>query len=336
MAEVADVPLVETPTPTPETADPVIPADDETSSLSEHETAFGAGASENKRKIRHRSMSHEATHDDVALINQYAARVKAAEDAAGIARQAGESERVYRLRLRAELAEGKAAAAKAPTLPRPMSVQPSAEPELAPRVPVQAQQSGQTRSKPSEDEIGTKYAAYSDFVEDLADWKSEQRDAARQQQQVVQQAQDEFRRDHEQFHVRRAAFAATHPDYETLIQQHAQLVPPAPVYKAIVTSDNGPAFMYHLLTHPDQLAEVLTVWEGKEPTPFHVANAARWLTSRVQAATTGPAASTPPIARAPKPPNPVRTGPTQTGDEPPGDNSSLSDHEKAYGKRFRR
>ena len=31
------------------------------------------------------------------------------------------------------------------------------------------------RAKPIEDEVGTKYASYADFVEDLADWKSEQK-----------------------------------------------------------------------------------------------------------------------------------------------------------------
>lgn len=32
-----------------------------------------------------------------------------------------------------------------------------------------------TRTKPTEDEVGTKYATYGDYVEDLSDWKAEQR-----------------------------------------------------------------------------------------------------------------------------------------------------------------
>lgn len=34
-----------------------------------------------------------------------------------------------------------------------------------------------TRPKPSEDQVGSKYASYADFVEDLADWRYEQRQA---------------------------------------------------------------------------------------------------------------------------------------------------------------
>ncbi len=35
--------------------------------------------------------------------------------------------------------------------------------------------STQTRSKPNENEVGSKYETYADFIEDLADWKAEQR-----------------------------------------------------------------------------------------------------------------------------------------------------------------
>ena len=41
--------------------------------------------------------------------------------------------------------------------------------------PPQPAASTQTRSKPKEDEVGSKYETYVDFIEDLADWKAEQR-----------------------------------------------------------------------------------------------------------------------------------------------------------------
>lgn len=53
---------------------------------------------------------------------------------------------------------------------------PAAEPKKEPE-PEKAVEP--TRPKPREDEIGAKYATYADFAEDLADWKYEQRDAAR-------------------------------------------------------------------------------------------------------------------------------------------------------------
>jgi hypothetical protein len=52
---------------------------------------------------------------------------------------------------------------------------PPAEP---PSRQAEAPQSAVSRAKPTEDEIGVKYQSYGDFVEDLADWKTEQRLAA--------------------------------------------------------------------------------------------------------------------------------------------------------------
>lgn len=50
-------------------------------------------------------------------------------------------------------------------------------PELAvaPRQGAPVGKAPETRSKPTEDDVGTKYQSYSEFVEDLADWKAEQR-----------------------------------------------------------------------------------------------------------------------------------------------------------------
>lgn len=70
-------------------------------------------------------------------------------------------------------------------------------PKLEPAL--KAEPASGDRKKPSEDEIGTKYASYADFVEDLADWKAEQRlkandvdarIAARFEAERRQQAQD--------------------------------------------------------------------------------------------------------------------------------------------------
>lgn len=48
-------------------------------------------------------------------------------------------------------------------------------------------ESSYTRPKPTEDEIGTKYQSYPEFVEDLADWKLEQREAVQAERQYQQQ-----------------------------------------------------------------------------------------------------------------------------------------------------
>lgn len=67
--------------------------------------------------------------------------------------------------LRARLARASSASVSVPER-QPESVQP------------QREKPSETRAKPQESEIGTKYQTYPDFIEDLADWKAEQRLAA--------------------------------------------------------------------------------------------------------------------------------------------------------------
>ncbi len=45
-----------------------------------------------------------------------------------------------------------------------------------PKATVQTESTVATRERPSEDQVGSKYPTYADFVEDLADWKAEQRE----------------------------------------------------------------------------------------------------------------------------------------------------------------
>jgi len=51
---------------------------------------------------------------------------------------------------------------------------PRSEPQHPP-VAAPVAQPAATRTKPTEDQVGTKYQTYADFVEDLSDWKAEQR-----------------------------------------------------------------------------------------------------------------------------------------------------------------
>lgn len=75
----------------------------------------------------------------------------------------------------------------------------------------------QTRPKPSEDEVGTKYATYGDYVEDLTEWKAEQREAAalvtRHQEQVTNRRRELSTSLAETVTVARAKFS----DYDAVI-----------------------------------------------------------------------------------------------------------------------
>ncbi len=349
MADVAEQPTaVETPE-----APVAAPTD---FSLADHEAAFGAVPpalkgderaefEEKREKIRHRAKSQQATPDDVKAINEWTARAKAAEDAAGIARNDGESERVYRLRVRAELAEAaKTRPASPPAVAATPSVPAASREQPANVQPWAMQGFTPTRPEPKADDIGVKYALYEDFTRDQSAWVWEQNNAyqqAVQQQQSIQNVQRKAWDDaHASYRTKAQQFAATHPDFDTKIQESIRahggaLNLPDPAYHAIVGGDNGPAFMYHLATHPDQLAEVVAMWDGKPPTPTNVALATSWLNTRAQAATTGSAAPTTPRNAPPPPPNPVRSGATKAADTLPGDDSSISAHERAFGPKRR-
>jgi hypothetical protein len=317
-----------------------IPADD--SSLSEHEAAFGPidpGLSDEARekaeakqqRIRHRAKSQQAGPGDVGRIGELTRKLREAE---------------------AERDTWKSKASTAPQVqppareerPQSTSVQPApgAGESGSPRQA--AAQQNYTRAKPVEDEVGAKYPTYAEFVEDLAEWKVEQREAAREAKQAeerqkaqFEQTQRQWHDTHKTYYERAASFEQQHPDFTTTVNQHinGSTLPPA-AYHAIIQHDNGPAIVYHLAQHPDQLTEMQLLFDGKPPSETYVALATQWLSSRTQAAGTGSAASTPPVVLAARPPNPVRAGATQTSDELPGDESSLAQHEHAFGKPRRR
>jgi hypothetical protein len=323
----------------------------ESESLSDHQAAFGppdptldgeakAKNDEVRAKARHRAASQQATPDDVAEINKWTAREKAALDKAGVERLPNESERVYRARARAELAErhskpvpqAPAAAAAPPAVHAATTARPVPGETGQPLPP--------TRVKPSMEEIGDglKYADFEAYNEDLVEWKVEQREAARDAKaaESKQKADNDASFQEYQAVMKKAAervakFKETHDDFDDLMAQHQGLDLPPSVFKAIAVHDNGPDFLYYLLTHPDELTGVLMMFDGKPPTDAYVAHATRWLSSRTQAAPTGSAAPAPPIALAPRPPNPVRTGHTRTSDEIPDDDSPLSAHERKWG-----
>ncbi len=60
---------------------------------------------------------------------------------------------------------------------RELEARPAATAQLVRETPKPQDGAAPTRTKPTEDEVGTKYTSYADFVEDLADWRYEQRQA---------------------------------------------------------------------------------------------------------------------------------------------------------------
>ncbi len=328
-------PLVE-----PVDADPTLPPPEppESGSLSDHEAAFSnsprltteADEPEPAAKPeRHRAASQQATTDDVAAIAAQTKRLREAEAAIDIPKQDGESERVYQLRRRAEIAERAkprpAAAVSAPSAPavppRPAPVPPTANAKPNPQDP--------------------KYADGvfdQQFIEDLSAWKAEQLLDAREAKQREVQAQAareaEGRRTLDSWRERVAEATVEHPDFKAVALDRDTPIPQdSLVDRWIWEHRAGAKVLYHLHSHESELAELLRLSPLDQIESLTLL--AQRLSPRTQAAPTGSAAAPSPTP-APRPPNPVRTGPIRTTDEPPGDGSSLAEHERAYSRPSRR
>jgi hypothetical protein len=312
-------------------------SDTETTSASSAEAVDSTGAAAETpaqrdeqgrfQKPRHKAQSQRANPEDVPRIRELTARLKAAE-----------AERD---------------ALKAPKAAEPRYLPPPQPQQAAPPgtiAPTQPFTPPPTRTKPSEDEIGDKYKTYADFVEDLADWQGEQREAKRDARQQAERREQTQREWATSYTTQLAEAKTRYPDFDTQVQatdetmQRFGIVLPQVLQDAILSSSRGADISYYLATHhdayrdlirdawavnhPNSIAMVRKVLESSLPP---VATAQRTNGSDA-AADTGSARRSPHIAPAPRPPNPVRTGP-QKIDDVPDDDSSLEAHESHYYKR---
>lgn len=161
--------------------------------------------------------------------------------------------------------------------------------------------------------------------------------AEREEKDRITYAETTYANVQREYATRLATFKETHKDFDTLLKASADAPLPPLLQATVLLHDKGPELVYYLLRHPDQLAEMTLLTDGRPVNDQTVAIATRWLTSRAQAAPTGSTApSAPKQFTVPRPPNPVQTGPMSTGDELPDDSSSLAEHEQAFTRGKRR
>lgn len=293
-------------------------------------------------KPRHRAASQRADADDVEAINAQTKRIKDAEARLGadIVKQAGESDRVYTLRRRAELLERQAPAPKATA---------TAPPSTATPQPVQRHSAQPIpETFPAYDAFitipGCENATYEDYADARADWRyarARESERARDHADKQQQTQAEHM---SRYTAALSAAKAKYADFDTVVR--ADLMVNAPIGQAIMASEHGPEIAY-LLAKNDALRAELNA-EITDVSPATIAATRRYLDSlvaaqrpttpptRTAAGSTGAAlALAPPPA--PRPPTPVRTGSIAVADTPPDDDEmSLDKHEKHFGNARRR
>lgn len=339
-------PTTETPvpagveTPSPEPAETKVT---ESPSITAHAEAFGRARDEQGRFAkepetkpeRHRASSQKATADDVAQINDLTKQLRQKEqELLKIKPDAGTgSARILNLRrqirgLEAELAE------VAPKSETPKAAEPAPTPKaepLKPPAPFQVKPPDPKAFETADDPYAEQLKAQIRYEQQKEAHEAEQR-------RFEEQRQARDRQVAEAHHARMAAFAAKTPDFQQVTAGFIQRDLPPSLLWAIVQDDNGPQHVYTLAKDPEFAEELIFAAEGKPVSDATVGYIRRRLNQRVtQAVTTGSAAPTLPKAvTPPRPPNPVRTGPTRTTDDPPGEAVSIAEHAQYHGRRLRK
>jgi hypothetical protein len=305
----------------------------ESESLSDHEAQFAPGVErpalteavdegsddkagaerddKGKFKPRHRAKSQEASPEDVPRIKELTKRLRETE------------------------AERDALKTRQPEPERPTR---AAEPPAARPAPPSA-------TFPAFDvwlsEKGNEAKTFEDFIDARADWRYDQRRAVERADEARTAAEKADRDDAQKYHDALPAALKKYPDFHDIV---GDIRVSKVMEKAVIKV--GPDVAYYLATHPEErlALEAESLVDPDNPAfPAAVATMRRYLSSLVAssqrspapaAASTGSAlALAPPV---PRPPNPVRTGTIHAADEPPGDDASLADHEKAFGPKRRR
>lgn len=315
--------------------DPTVPSaePEEAGSLADHEAAFIAPPQPegDEPPARHRATSQRAKPDDVAAIAAQTKRLREAEAAIEIAREDGESDRVYNLRRRAVIAER--ARTPAPAVATTTAARPAAPVVATPVVAVSA------RPDPGD----AKYiygTADPQFLLDLTQWQIDTAMAARDTKQADEAkrsaAAAEWKGIVEAFQSQIAVSMADPemPDFKAIALDRDTPIPQGSLVDLWIWRKpaRGQKVLYYL-HQPAHAQELTTLLQQDAETQLETLTllGQRLSTPRTPDASTGSPAA-PVRSPGPRPPNPVRTGPMRTTDEPPGDGASLAEHERAFSR----
>lgn len=302
-------------TPEP-AAEPVADADPEPEP--EPAAATDRDASGRFTKPRHRAKSQQAGPADVPRIAELTRRLRETE-------QQLETERASR---------------------REPAREPAREPEQPP-----ARAAAPTERFPEIDDWLKSHpdGTWNDYQDARADWRYEQRRAAERAADAEQAETRTYQEHVASYREKLEAEYALHPDFEDVVSPGGQSIQVSKAVERAVI-EVGPAAAYYLATHPEDRDALSRDTLMDPATPGFravVAATKRYLSTLVASpqrpsSALRPAAAVPdrPLARvpstAPKPPNPGRTSAMRGSDDLPSDESSLADHERAFGPKRRR
>lgn len=113
-----------------------------------------------------------------------------------------------------------------------------------------------TRPKPMEEQVGTQYATYGDYVEDLADWKVEQREQARTHAEAGSRAQQAQHEALTAYEATVATAKTRHADFDEVVTRPLPAPLTPTMQNAILASAIGADLAYHLATHPEEYTRI--------------------------------------------------------------------------------
>lgn len=343
-----DTTVAQDPTPTTtnipagEAAPPIVEAPDAPESIADHAEQFGPEPREPrpantgqfappKPDDRRRAQSQRATPEDVAEINRLTKELRETEQ------RLADKDPDAKASPRVKTLKRQLAALKALEQPAPVPAAPKAVPPMPAADAPKAKAIGAefSEKKPDIADFQAETDPLEAWMLAVQRWDRKRERFEEQQQQYTEQMKAEEQSVIDAANSAITSFKATKPDFDTvtapLVSRH---LPPI-LLNAIVRHDKRAEVMYHLGQQSDLVDELVLLTDGKTLSDASVAAVQRRLTaslSAVQAPDRPPAT---PRYTPPPPPNPVRTGPIKTADEPPGETASISEHTKYYGPKRR-
>lgn len=139
-----------------------------------------------------------------------------------------------------------------------------------------------------------------DYQDALAEWRVDQKLAAREQKAKSEKLSSEFQARVQTHREKTAAFAKQHADFEDVIESVSDIVLTPIVQDAIL--ENGPEFMYELAKNPEELERI------NELSAFEAARALGRIEERIAAKAAKPKEEKKIQSKAPQPINPTRSG----------------------------
>jgi hypothetical protein len=291
-------------------------------------------------RVKERSRSQQATADDVPTISALTKEYHDALSEAGftVERKTGESERVFAVRQRAEMAKAlrdlKRTPAAPPVSSRPSGAEPSFRPNGGDSGAIEFGDFDLPANFPPRPDPKA-FADYTDYLAAESRWHARAEFTSLERQREQQTQAQAFAAS---VQTRYTAAKERYADFDATVlnpQANSPIPRGSVIERFTFKHVTGPDVAYHFFKHPDEVAKIHVLPDADDQIAELTLLGQR-LTQKHKEPVASTRSTTPAITPIVKPPNLVRTGAVKSSDEPLGDDASLADHERVFGTTRRR